>query len=39
MEFAIAIFVGIWVAAAGLLAYCRIKRDFDDIEKKEDGKQ
>ena len=39
MEFAIAVFVGIWVAAAGLLAYWRVKRDFDEIEKKEDDKQ
>ena len=36
MEYAIAIFVGIWIAAAGLLAYRQITADFADIGKKED---
>lgn len=36
MEFAIAIFVGIWVSAAGLLAYWRVKKDFDEIDKKQE---
>lgn len=31
MEYVIAVFVGIWIAAAGLLAYIRIKKDFSDI--------
>ncbi len=39
MEFAIAIFVGIWVAAAGLLAYWRVKKDFNETDKKEDDDQ
>ena len=32
MEFAIAIFVGIWISAAGLLAYHRISKDFADTD-------
>ena len=32
MEYAIAIFVGVWISAAGILAYYRIKKDFADIE-------
>lgn len=32
MEFAIAIFVGVWVCAAGLLAYTRIRKDFKEAE-------
>lgn len=32
MEFAIAIFVGIWISAAGMLAYHRINKDFSDIQ-------
>ncbi len=31
MEYAIAIFVGLWIAAAGMLAYLRVKKDFDNI--------
>lgn len=39
MEYAIAIFVGLWICAAGLLSYRRIKKDFRDIDvqKKESG--
>ena len=29
MEYVIAVFVGLWISAAGLLAYRRIKKDFD----------
>ncbi len=38
MEYAIAIFVGVWVAAAGMLAYWRISKDFKNAtnDKKED---
>lgn len=32
MEYAIAIFVGVWIAAAGMLSYRRIKKDFEDID-------
>lgn len=31
MEYVIAVFVGIWIASAGLLAYVQIKKDFSDI--------
>ena len=30
MEIAIAIFVGIWIAAAGVLSFVRIKKDYFD---------
>lgn len=36
MEYVIAIFVGLWIGAAGLLAYRRISADFADISKKEE---
>ena len=32
MEYAIAIFVGVWIATAGLLAFGRIKKDFKGLE-------
>ena len=32
MEYVIAIFVGIWISAAGILAYFRIKKDFADVD-------
>lgn len=35
MEYAIAIFVGLWIAAAGILAYSRISKDFADISKED----
>lgn len=38
MEYAIAVFVGIWISAAGILAYCRIDRDFSDVTEK-NGKE
>ena len=28
MEFVIAVFVGVWISAAGILAYWRISKDF-----------
>ena len=31
MEYFIAIFVGVWVSAAGVLAYWRIKKDFSNV--------
>lgn len=31
MEYAIAVFVGLWIAAAGLLAYRQISKDFADV--------
>lgn len=39
MEYVIAVFVGVWIAAAGLLAYSRIHKDFSDINvnEKEDS--
>lgn len=40
MEYAIAIFVGIWITVAGILAYNRISKDFSDLnnsEKKENN--
>lgn len=37
MEYFIAIFVGVWVSAAGLLAYRQIKKDFAGIDKKQEG--
>ena len=39
MEYVIAIFVGLWISAAGLFSYRRICRDFsetDDSMKKGD---
>lgn len=44
MEYAIAIFVGVWIAVAGLLAYKRISADYKDVNneqevKKEDAKR
>ncbi|MDO4743007.1 MAG: hypothetical protein Q4B04_03095 [bacterium] len=32
MEFAVTIFVGIWICAAGFLAYKRINKDFKQVE-------
>lgn len=32
MEFVIAIFVGVWICLAGLLAYRRISKDFKEAE-------
>ncbi len=29
MEYAIAVFVGIWIASAGILSYTRMKKDYD----------
>lgn len=37
MEYAIAIFVGLWISAAGILAYYRIKKDFDTDNNGKDG--
>ena len=34
MEYVIAIFCGVWVSAAGLFAYWRIKKDFSQINTK-----
>ncbi len=31
MEYFIAIFVGVWVSVAGLMAYHQIKKDFSDV--------
>lgn len=39
MEYAIAIFVGVWIAAAGLLAYVRISKDFKNNENPEDKQE
>lgn len=41
MEYAIAIFLGVWLSAAGLLSYRRINKDFKDIDinKNEGDKQ
>ncbi len=30
MEIAIAVFLGCWIAGAGILAYRRLKKDFRD---------
>lgn len=38
MEYVIAIFVGIWISAAGLTAYFRIKKDFADTDVPESKK-
>ena len=35
MEYAIAVFVGLWVAVSGLLAYRQISKDFADIGNEE----
>ncbi len=32
MEYVIAVFVGVWISAAGIMAYFRIKKDFADID-------
>ena len=39
MEFVIAVFVGIWIAAAGVIAYSRIKKDFSILDEKENDKK
>ncbi len=39
MEYAIAIFVGIWISAAGLLAYYRINKDFKDLDTSKKDKE
>ena len=39
MEYAIAIFVGIWVCAAGLLAYKQISKDFKGAERQNNNKE
>lgn len=38
MEYAIAIFVGLWVAAAGMLAYHRISKDFASVSTEKETK-
>lgn len=43
MEYAIAVFVGVWIAVAGLLAYRQISKDYNNVtmeqkEKKEGNK-
>ncbi len=41
MEYYIAVFAGVWVSAAGVLAYYRIRKDFSgpaDSRKKEGWK-
>lgn len=32
MEYVIAVFVGVWIAASGLLSYWRIRMDFKQNE-------
>lgn len=32
MEYVIAFFVGVWISAAGIMAYFRIKKDFEDTD-------
>lgn len=32
MEYVIAIFVGVWISVAGILAYLRIKKDFAGVD-------
>ena len=39
MEYAIAIFVGVWISAAGILAYLRIKKDFKEVTKDVEEKE
>lgn len=39
MEYAIAIFVGLWVAAAGLFSYARLLKDFREIPEKTKNKE
>lgn len=36
MEYAIAIFVGIWIAGAGILSYVRVKKDYKEVNNKEE---
>ncbi len=38
MEYAVVIFVGLWVVAAGVLAYYRINKDFADMNTEEEAK-
>lgn len=38
MEYAIAIFVGVWITAAGLLAFFRVRKDFADLDTSDDKK-
>lgn len=38
MEYVIAIFVGVWISAAGILAYFRIKKDFADVDVSDNAK-
>lgn len=35
MEYAIAIFVGIWIAGAGILSYVRVKKDYSGVNDEE----
>lgn len=37
MEFAIAIFIGLWMTVVVALAYRKLKRDYSDALKKEEG--
>ena len=39
MEIAIAVFVGVWIAAAGILSYVRIKKDYADIDLSDNSDQ
>ena len=41
MEYFIAVFVGVWVSAAGVLAYYRIRKDFSGTvdTREEEGRQ
>lgn len=39
MEIAIAVFVGVWIAAAGILSFVRIKKDYANIDQPTDSKE
>lgn len=39
MEIAIAVFVGVWIAAAGILSFVRIKKDYTDIGQPTDSNE
>lgn len=37
MEIVIAVFVGVWIATAGIVSFVRIKKDYSDISQPTDS--
>lgn len=36
MEIVIALFIGVWLSGAGILAYRQLKKDFQEVPKDEE---